>query len=478
VQGQCPTVVVIGAGASGVLAGLHILAVPGPRPARLVLFERTGKVAGGAAFSTGYQTHLLNVPAGSMSAFPNDPGHFARWLDRHGRVGAGDEFVPRQLYRLYLRDTLWSYAHSNSAATVVEVREDDVVDVEPGPSGGWVVPARGEPLWADAVVLASGIVPRRFPRGLVPEAARHHCVPNPWSENALAGIDPSATVTIVGTGLSAIDVLLALQENGHGGAVHALSRHGLLPLVHRSRPSRASGTADKCRKVGDRRAGALLHQVREIVAETEAQGGDWRDVVDLLRPRAQELWMGLSPDEQSRFKRHLERFWNIHRHRMPPQVGEQVERLREAGLFHVHPGRLVAVEERRSSLSIAVKTGRPGRVHHWATDWLVNCMGPDPDAFRDDQVLLCRLRARRLARPGPLGTGVDTGLNGDVLGASGHPVGWLWALGSLRQGQLLESTAVPEIRLQAQQLAAEIAQRCVPPFAGVLAGREPLAANY
>jgi uncharacterized NAD(P)/FAD-binding protein YdhS len=451
-----PTVAVVGGGASGVLVAAHLLSLPELAPLRLVLFERTGRLGAGAAFSTEYDSHLLNVTAGSMSAFPDDPEQFVRWLNSKGRPGAADDFVPRKLYRAYLRDVLWSRANSNMSRHSLEVRQDAVVDIAPTAGGAHVVPAHSELLRADAVILAPGVISPRFPPGLVARGAEGRCVTDPWNAKALTIIDPNASVTIMGTGLSAIDVLLALQENGHRGPVHAISRHGLLPKVHARRPEPAPDVGESSERVGDARARGLLHQVRAAVAKAEAQGGHWQDVVDLLRPRAPELWMGLSPVEQSRFKRHLERVWNTHRHRMAPQVGDEVERLLEAGLFHVHSGQVVAAEKSGSSLSLAVRSPSADHLYHWATDWLVNCTGPDANLFRDDQVLMNRLRSRRLAGPGPLAMGVGTDLTGHVLDACGEPLDWLWALGSLRQGQLFESTAVPEIRGQAQDIAEQV----------------------
>ena len=252
-------------------------------------------MGGGVAFSTPYKSHLLNVPASGMSAFADDPEHFARWLDRRGHAGGRDDFVPRQFYRHYLRDTLRAQACSSAGRHVLEVREDDVVDVEPIATGARVRAARSEPVDADAVVLAVGIIPPRFPDGVIGPGAEDRCLANPWDPGALAGVEPSATVTLLGTGLSALDVLLALQENGHHGPVHAVSRHGLLPHAHAARTRPAAGIAERCQELNGTRARNLLRQVREIVAEAEAQGCDWRDVVDLLRPRAQELWMALAP---------------------------------------------------------------------------------------------------------------------------------------------------------------------------------------
>lgn len=473
-----PTVAIIGAGASGVLVALGILASPGSMPVRLIVFERTGKVAGGVAFSTSNNSHVLNVPASSMSAFSEDPEHFARWLDRQGHIGRWDDYVPRQLYRRYLGDTLRALAHSPTGGDVLEVRQDDVVDIEPVGSGGRVGPAQSEPVIADAVVLALGIVLPRFPEGLIRAGAEARCLSNPWEAEEFAAIEPSATVTLIGSGLSAIDVLLALHENGHQGPVHAVSRHGLVPQVHVAATSRRSGTEALSRDVNGRGARALLQQVRTAVDEAERQGGDWREVVDLLRPRAQELWMGLGPVEQLRFKRHLERFWNVHRHRMAPEVAARVELLSDRGLFHVHRGQVLAAEPSRSTLRLAIRALPSGHVHRWSTGWLVNCSGPDPNVFRDDQVLANRLRSRGLARPGPLGVGLDTDLAGRVVGASGEAADWLWAIGSLRQGQLLESTAVPEIRLQARDVAVQVREKLWDNNGRGIFGREHMAVNY
>ncbi len=372
---------VIGGGASGALTAVHILSSPGLAPVRLVLFERSGKVGGGVAFSTPYKSHVLNVPAGGMSAFADDPEHFVRWLDRQGHPGRRNEFVPRQFYRHYLRDTLRAQAVSSAGRHLLEVRYDDAVDIEPIATGARLHGVRSEPFDAKIIVLAPGIIPPRFPDGLIGVGAEDRCLANPWDPAALARVEPSATVTLVGTGLSALDVLLALQENGHHGAVHAVSRHGLLPHAHAARTKPAEGMAGRCQELNGTTACSLLGQVREIIGEAEAQGVDWRGVVDLLRPRAQQLWMALDATEQWRFKRHLERFWSVHRHRMAPEVAAEVEQLSEKGLFHVHSDRILAVGGVGSSLRLAVKTPATGLVRHWSTDWSGQLFGAGPRCF-------------------------------------------------------------------------------------------------
>jgi uncharacterized NAD(P)/FAD-binding protein YdhS len=284
------------------------------------------------------------------------------------------------------------------------------------------------------------------------------CISDPWRPDALAQIDPAATVTLLGTGLTAVDVLLALAEQGHHGSIRAISRHGLLPRAHLSGPQPSAMIETAGLERGDRRARVLMRQLRSAVKEEEALGGDWRAVIDMLRPETQGLWQSLPPDEQLRFRRHVERFWNVHRHRMAPDVAEKVHQLGEAGIFRALAGRVLSVEQSPASLQLQVKLPSVERPYRWETDWLVNCTGPSTFAFSEDQTLARNLRRRGLARPGDLDTGIATDSGGRALSVAGEPIEWMWALGSLRQGQLLETTAVPEIRSQALQVASAVRQ--------------------
>ena len=157
------------------------------------------------------------------------------------------------------------------------------------------------------------------------------------------------------------------------------------------------------------------------------------------------MWKGLSRDEQLRFHRHLERRWSINRHRMAPQVARTVDELLGAGALFVHAGEVETVSDVDGSLRLQVRLRSPGGPYTWGTDWLVNCTGTDPNLFGRGLTLMDALMARGLAHPGPTGAGVATDDRGRALDAGGRASAWLWAVGPLRQGELLESTAVPEI---------------------------------
>ena len=406
-------IAIVGGGATGALVAAHLLREPSP-PVHVVLVERAGRVAEGIAYSTTSKRHLLNVPARSMSAFQDDPGHFVRWLAGRGLPGAADEFMPRALYGRYLRETLWPQGEDGASPRLGTVLAD-VVDVTSGPQGHELVLDTGHTIAAKAVVLSTGTLMRQFPASLCGATSHPRCIANPWAHDALAGIPPSATVTLLGSGLTAIDVLLALQESGHRGPVHAISRHGLLPRAHKAAAPGSGPWERLCRDLEGSEVRSLLHQVRQIVAAPQPNGAEgaarggrrrggrrrggryWRDMVDALRPEIPRLWSRLSGEEQLRFRRHLERFWNVYRHRMAPPVAQAVDELQSSGIFFVHAGAVDAVEEVGATLHLQVKLRARPRPYAWRTDWLVNCTGPDPHLFERGQPLMDALLTRGLA---------------------------------------------------------------------------------
>ena len=78
---------------------------------------------------------------------------------------------------------------------------------------------------------------------------------------------------------------------------------------------------------------------------------------------------------------------------------------------------------------------------------------------RVSSILLQNLFKRGLVTSGPLSTGFHCSQDGAVIDAGGHASKIIFNLGPGRLGDLLESIAVPEIRQQAVELAATLADR-------------------
>ena len=452
-----PTTAIVGGGASGTLLASHLLRTGN---ARVVLIERGDLVGRGVAYGTRFGGHLLNVPAASMTGLPDDPEHFLRYARRHHDPATEPTtFVPRHVYGTYL-EALLAESRRDAAPGASLVRwRGEVVDLAAGAGPRpWLLRfADGSCAHADRVVLALGNLPPRDPpiaRGAWPEDPSRY-VRDPWRPGALADRAPGPVV-LVGTGLTMVDVALQLQAETPGQEIIALSRGGLLPHAHRvggAAPSQGVPIPDATPSLLE-----LLRFVRTAAVVAEVGGGDWRDAVNALRPVTADLWKALPHDEQRRFVTRLARFWDTHRHRLAPQVATAVDELRESGRLELACGRIRAVTSGESGVTVTIDDRASGRVRTLSAAAVVNCTGPSGDVRSGGSQLLESLCAAGTVRPHPLALGLDTCGEGAVRDARGNESETLFALGPLRRGELWESTAVPEIRVQANALARHLAQ--------------------
>jgi uncharacterized NAD(P)/FAD-binding protein YdhS len=311
-------------------------------------------------------------------------------------------------------------------------------------------------LTADRVVLAIGNFPPATPAvdGLDPTDPRYAA--DPWAESALH-MDPDEPVLLVGTGLTMLDIALALRERGHRARIHAVSRHGLLPQPHRSA---AVAPPHYPRPVGlddwPRSAVGLLRGLRAEVARATDDGVDWREVHTSLRADTPALWRSLEMAERERFLRHLRPYWETHRHRSSPQTAAAIDELVTSGSLLVTAGRLARVDG--SGKRIAVRVLPRGGTEPITLDVgrMVNCTGPDTDLTRVAEPLVQQLLGSGLVTPDALGLGLQTTERGELIAADGMADGRLFLVGPLRKGLLWENTAVPELRVEAARMASHL----------------------
>jgi uncharacterized NAD(P)/FAD-binding protein YdhS len=251
-----------------------------------------------------------------------------------------------------------------------------------------------------------------------------------------------------------VDVALQLSASAPGRELVALSRGGLLPHAHRAggaAPSQGVPVPDPTASLP-----ALLRFVRTAAEVAEVAGGDWRDAVNALRPVTTELWQALPLAEQRRFLARVARFWDVHRHRLAPEIAAAHDGLRASGRLSLARGRIRGVTESPAGLAIQLRERASGTSRTLEVAAVVNCTGPDGDVRGGGSHLLAALCGGGSARPHPLGLGLDKAPDGALLDERGRASGTLFALGPLRRGELWESTAVPEIRAQAQALAQRL----------------------
>ncbi len=449
-------VAIVGGGFSGALVAVHLARVAGSSPLRVVLFEKGDRFARGLAFSTRCEQHLLNVPAGSISAFPDQPSHFLDRLRTHAPDAQPGTFAPRCAYGDYLEELLVSAARGSNGR--IDLIRDEVVDLEvaDGSEAVRLTTRRGAEVTADRVVLALGNQPPQDPLGLRAAGSIRGYVADPWATGALDHLGRDDPIALIGTGLTAVDQIVEARANGHQGTIHAVSRHGLLPCRHPSsavppRPHFAipdSATAPTVRK--------LLRQVRSEATTCRVEGGDWRSVVDALRPVTQTLWRSLDDQERRRFIRHVAPRWDVHRHRVAPVIDDLLQAARRSGQLVVVAGRILDLRELDGQVAITVRRRTVTQTETLVVRRVINCTGPARDIRFGPSQLLASIIARGLGRPGPLALGLDVTDTGALVQRDGRESTRMFAIGPLLKERLWETTAVRELRSQALDLARKI----------------------
>lgn len=450
-------ILIIGAGFSGTMVATHLLRLA-PRGTRLTLIDRTGNFGRGVAYGTTDPHHLLNVPAAKMSAFQDEPSHFLDWTRENGGSGDALAFLPRALYGRYLESVL-SDAERNSEIPF-ERLSDEAVDATPlGKDRVMIRLKSGRDLLADQVVLAVGNLPpsqsASFMMALRPDNT--HYVNNIWTSPPWKTIPKMADVLILGTGLTMVDAVTSLKERGHTGKIRAISRRGLLPAPHKG-GAVCHGFLNPAEIMNMRQ---LLMRVRGEIEVAAGLGHDWRAVIDALRPLTPMLWRMFPLKEKRRFLRHLRPYWEVARHRLSPEIHEQLKALLASGQLTVSAGRVTACAEAKGGkLAVTIAPRGSKTTEVIATDFIVSCTGPDCDYRRPDQPLLRNLLFQGEITPDALAMGLQTDEEGRTINSAGEPSSVFLTLGPPLKGQLWETTAVPELRGQAEELARLLASRC------------------
>ena len=420
-------VVIVGGGFSGAMLAARLA----ERGQASVLIERGDAFGPGVAYSTSNDAHRLNVRAGRMSAVVERPGDFVDWLSAHHPDQADpDGFAPRRLYGLYIRERL----AATEAAHPGLIRR--VTGAAIAVEGQSAILSTGARIEGRAVVLATG---NPAPR-TTPAEEGGHIIANPWTPDALTVIQPCDDVLILGAGLTMVDVLLTLSSQGWRGRATATSRRGLLPRAH---GPHHDAPIDLPPEALNGPLSARLATARRL-----AKTHGWRRVMEGYRPITLDLWQAATEAERARFLRHLRPWWDVHRHRIAPEIAAELDQL-------IHEDRLTV----RAARTLKVVSSADGVTLHLAADgvaqalsaaWLIDCTGPGHDATTTP--LTAGLIASGRARLDPLKLGLDLDEAGRILHADGTPDPDLYVLGPPARAAFWETIAVPDIRQRIEAL--------------------------
>ncbi len=449
-------VVVIGGGFSGTAVAGQLVRL-GDSRFRITLLNADERLGRGLAYSTAGKAHLLNTRARDMSLYPDQPDHFVHWLERHGYPNSAADFIARSRFGDYLEDAL---VEMSLRATQADIRftartGSRVIDVMASGVGFLVTLDDASTLECDAVVLATGHPP---PRDVLSPWLPHgheRWVRDPWRDGFEAA-GKNDRILMIGSGLTMVDKVLELGGRGHAGPIHVLSRRGLLPRAHRKRPEPL--TLDLQERLVWELAQAttprkMLRAVRRTIVAAECRNLSWHAVIDAMRPIVSDLWSNMPVAARRSFLNRLRPWWEVHRHRMAPASSITIASMIRHGKLEIRAGEVRYAADNGPRLEIGQKLRGEGgeRVEHY--DWVINCTGND--SGRANCPLDRRLIDRGLLAEDLLGIGYATTGEGEAMTVDG-PVHNLYLLGPARRPQKWESTAVPELRLQAGEIATAL----------------------
>jgi len=441
-------ITIIGGGASGTLLAVNLIKHGGDEPLEINLVEKHGTIGRGVAYSTVEDIHLLNVPAAKMGAFPDDIEHFQRWLKDNDYDYMPGDFVPRKIYGSYLREVFSDTISNRKANVSVNLLDDEAIDVFTDKDSALVLLNSGEVLPSHRVVLAFGnFLPPVPPTETSEFTSAEKYFQNAWDANLPDKISRNDNILVIGTGLTAVDNILSFYHKGHQGKITALSTHGWFPTVHQPAEAYPSFKDEIYNEKNIRR---IFKAIRGHCRNAE----NWRGVIDSLRPYTQDVWHGLPVAEKQKFMRRLRRVWDISRHRIPPKCNDTLEKMQQEGALEVRRGKLRDIKVRDGQFDVIFTL--KGRKQKLTVDAVVNCTGSESNFAKVDFPLVKSLIEKGEIEPDELRLGLKATPDGKIINRENQTSNVLSTLGTALKGVLWESTAMPEIRAQARNLALKL----------------------
>lgn len=386
---------------------------------KIYVFDKNSLSDLGTAFSPFSPHYILNVPVSKMSAFSYDHDNFKKYLEQFypeifAKVGENG-FAPREIYGDYLQEiTVVALKKIRQKNIEFQFVEDEVVEVKKA-ANFLITTSNRETCEVDVLLLGTSFKQSELPY----DFESKNFVKKLWSREAESFHQKKfseETICLIGSGLTAVDVLVGLKNKGFAGKVIVISRRGNFPKRHfevaQKNPDLIS--------VDDAKNGVLFitKKIRKFLHENPQF--DLRHIVDSIRPITKKLWQNLDEKNKKLFLRFCWPYWNIFRHRAP---GSSLDLI--AGMN---------VEIRKKGVKNIMKVGERFLVDETLCDVVVNCLGFD-------------LKGEHY----PL---LDYMMNGgllkkELLLVSSNDQN-LHLLGGLNIGSDFECTAVPDLRMSVE----------------------------
>ena len=453
---------IIGGGFSGMMTAVQLIE-KSLIPIEISIIEKNKKLGPGLAYSSYSNEHYLNVKVSGVSAFENYPDHFLNWIisqklfpDKN-LSEIGNLFVPRNLYGKYL-SSVWNEAkkralEKNISINVINENAIDLCLIK-----NEILLAKGEKILFDKCVLATGNdMPGNL--DLIPTNIFSHEMyfQNPWIKSAVENTTDKFPILLIGNGLTMVDTVIGLLENGFEGKIISLSPHGFNIFPHKKIESVNMEFINQWGKLEPKNLYELvkLFNYHRHLLQQKGQGPE--ALIETLRPYAQEIWKNFLPQEKKLFFTRIRHLWGVARHRIPPETHYLIKSLEKNNRLEIIAGKIKRMENENEKFRISYycKTEKKEKEIHASR--IINCTGPQTDLTKSTNKLLKQLFTKGIIQQDPLKLGISTNLKTfNVIGKNEIDSKKIFTIGVTLKGELWESTAVREIRVQAEKLAHQL----------------------
>ncbi len=437
---------IIGDGFSAAVALIHLLRQGVDTQSIAILgMHSPGR---GNAYGCTSPAFRLNVREDLPIIFSEDPLHFARWANEHikdpqAKTSAG-YFYRRSDFGVYMNQ-LVNDQLDDRALDHIQGEAQHIT----GSDGQWRVELKtGEPINAKAIILATGNATPTWPCPVHIEQTFGHLIltENPWPGDYLHPIPAKNHVLLLGGGLTALDAINGLVEQGHQGKVSVISPRALFP------PSQAPWARTKQPQWPNPISPArLLRFMRHYLPNTPTDQSEWQSAWEELRPDLNRIWQGFSAYQRRILMKRFGWLWNLYRFRASPQTIAAYQQLRDRQQIEFRCGRAKKIVVRDGAIHVTLHHGEVVQGHH-----LINCTGVARDRLLD------QLIRDAIASPDALKSAIAIDPEFTVLNPKGKAYQSLWMIGPATMGSLGDVIAASAIAKQAEQLAKAIRLNWMP----------------
>ena len=453
---------IIGGGFSGTMTAINLI-YKAEAPIEIYLINKKESLIKGIAYNTYSDKHLLNVVAGKMSAFSSLPNHFLDWVMQRPEFKVKDReiisnsFLPRSLYSTYLGE-LWKntllLAHEKHIK--INLADSKAVDLEILENMVTIILDNHTSITTNYCIIATGNNLPRNPKIKNTDFYKNtNYFQNPWKADAIKNTDNSLPVLIIGNGLTMVDTVLGLLEQGFKGNIYSISPNGFNILPHRHTGMVYEKLKDDLRD--DLSLLDLVKLINKHVKSVRAYGISAEPVIDALKPYVQGIWKKLSLRERELFMARLRHLWGVARHRIPLTVHDKIQQLRIEGQLHIKSGKIIDFTAVENAIKVEYFDKKEGIEKVLMVGRIINCTGPETDIEKLHNSFLKNCLLKGMISQDALKLGINANTDTlQVLDAQGNVHNNVYTIGSNLKGMLWESTAVNELRFQAEKLAGDL----------------------